>query len=83
MKTNFFKKFCLWGKFYAKVKGWGKFWMAWKRKFLTFGSGVKYSAFTLDFSYLVNANNDAGATNPLANTMRFSMIWNFGVSELN
>jgi hypothetical protein len=48
------------------------------RKFLTFGSGVKYSAFTLDFSYLVNANNDAGATNPLANTMRFSMIWNFG-----
>jgi hypothetical protein len=51
------------------------------RKFLTFGSGVKYSAFTLDFSYLVNANNDAGATNPLANTMRFSMIWNFGVME--
>jgi len=51
------------------------------RKFLTFGSGVKYSAFTLDFSYLVNANNDAGATNPLANTMRFSMIWNFGAME--
>ena len=51
------------------------------RKFLTFGSGVKYSAFTLDFSYLVNANNDAGATNPLANTMRFSMIWNLGAME--
>ena len=51
------------------------------RKFLTFGSGVKYSAFTLDFSYLVNTNNDAGATNPLANTMRFSMIWNFGAME--
>jgi hypothetical protein len=51
------------------------------RKFITFGSGVKYSAFTLDFSYLVNANNDAGATNPLANTMRFSMIWNFGAIE--
>jgi len=51
------------------------------RKFLTFGSGVKYSAFTLDFSYLVNANNDAGATNPLANTMRFSMTWNFGAME--
>jgi len=51
------------------------------RKFLTFGSGVKYSAFTLDFSYLVNANNDAGATNPLANTMRFSMTWNFGTME--
>jgi len=51
------------------------------RQFLTFGSGVKYSAFTLDFSYLVNANNDAGSTNPLANTMRFSMTWNFGAME--
>ena len=54
------------------------------RKFFTFGSGVKYSAFILDFSYLVNANSDAGATNPLANTMRFSMIWNFGaMDEMN
>jgi hypothetical protein len=52
------------------------------RKFLTFGSGVKYSAFILDFSYLVNANNDAGATNPLANTMRFSMTWNFGAKNV-
>lgn len=51
------------------------------RQFLTFGSGVKYSAFTLDFSYLVNANNDPGATNPLENTMRFSMTWNFGTME--
>jgi hypothetical protein len=48
------------------------------RKFFTFGSGVKYSAFILDFSYLINATTDAGATNPLANTMRFSMTWNFG-----
>jgi hypothetical protein len=54
------------------------------RKFMTFGSGVKYSAFILDFSYLVNANNDAGATNPLANTMRFSMTWDFGkLKEIN
>ena len=51
------------------------------RKFFTFGSGIKYSAFTLDFSYLINATNDAGTTNPLANTMRFSMIWNFGQFE--
>ena len=51
------------------------------RKFFTFGAGVKYSAFILDFSYLVNAKTDAGATNPLANTMRFSMTWNFGVTE--
>ena len=54
------------------------------RKFFTFGSGVKYSAFILDFSYLVNASTDAGATNPLANTMRFSMTWNFGaIKEMN
>jgi hypothetical protein len=54
------------------------------RKFFTFGSGVKYSAFVLDFSYLINANNDAGTTNPLANTMRFSMTWNFGeIQEIN
>ena len=54
------------------------------RKFFTFGSGVKYSAFILDFSYLVNASTDAGATNPLANTMRFSMTWNFGaMKEMN
>jgi len=54
------------------------------RKFFTFGSGVKYSAFILDFSYLVNATTNAGATNPLANTMRFSMTWNFGaMDEIN
>ena len=54
------------------------------RKFFTFGSGVKYSAFILDFSYLVNASTDAGATNPLANTMRFSMTGNFGaMKEMN
>ena len=51
------------------------------RKFFTFGSGVKYSAFILDFSYLISATTDAGATNPLANTMRFSMIWNFGAMK--
>ena len=54
------------------------------RQFFTFGSGVKYSAFILDFSYLINATTDAGVTNPLANTMRFSMTWNFGaIEEMN
>jgi len=48
------------------------------RKFFTFGSGVKYSAFILDFSYLIDASSNVGATNPLANTMRFSMIFAFG-----
>ena len=53
------------------------------RSFFTFGSGIKYSAFILDFSYLINATVSAGATNPLANTMRFSMTWNFGEIEMN
>jgi hypothetical protein len=51
------------------------------RKFFTFGSGVKYSAFLLDFSYLINASSDVTTTNPLANTMRFSMTWNFGAMD--
>jgi len=48
------------------------------RKFFTFGMGMKYTVYIIDFSYLVNANNNAGATNPLANTMRFSLTWDFG-----
>ena len=54
------------------------------RKYFTFGMGMKYTVYTIDFSYLVNANNDAGATNPLANTMRFSLTWDFGkIKEIN
>ncbi len=48
------------------------------RKFFTFGSGLKYNVFLLDFSYLVNASRAINGNNPLANTMRFSMTWNFG-----
>ena len=51
------------------------------RKYFTFGMGMKYTVYTIDFSYLVNANNDVGATNPLANTMRFSLTWDFGTME--
>ena len=51
------------------------------RKYLTFGMGMKYTVYTIDFSYLINANNNAGATNPLANTMRFSLTWDFGGSQ--
>ena len=48
------------------------------RKYFTFGMGMKYTVYVIDFSYLINANNNAGATNPLANTMRFSLTWDFG-----
>ena len=47
------------------------------RKYLTFGSGVKYNVFALDFSYLISTNN-IGGTNPLANTMRFTLIFDLG-----
>jgi len=54
------------------------------RKYFTFGMGMKYTVYTIDFSYLVNANNNVGATNPLANTMRFSLTWDFGaIEEIN
>ena len=54
------------------------------RKFFTFGSGVKYSVFALDFSYLINASRAINGNNPLANTMRFSLTWDFGrANEIN
>jgi len=54
------------------------------RKYFTLGMGMKYTVYTIDFSYLVNANNAPGVTNPLANTMRFSLTWDFGaIEEIN
>jgi hypothetical protein len=43
------------------------------RKFVTFGAGLRYNVFGLDFSYLVPIQQN----NPLANTLRFSLILNF------
>lgn len=40
------------------------------RQFLTFGAGVRYDVFTLDFSYI----NTIESNHPLANTMRFSLL---------
>ena len=51
------------------------------RKFFTFGSGVKYSVFALDFSYLINASRAINGNNPLANTMRFTLVFDFGKME--
>ncbi len=45
------------------------------RKFFTFGVGLKLNVFNLDFSYLVPT---LGRSNPLANTMRFSLSFVFG-----
>ncbi len=44
------------------------------RKYLTLGLGIKYNVFGLNFSYLVPTN---GQRNPLDNTLRFSLIFDF------
>ncbi len=41
------------------------------RKYFTFGLGLKYNVFGLDFSYLV----PVGQRNPLENSMRFSLLF--------
>jgi hypothetical protein len=44
------------------------------RRYLTLGAGLKYSVFNIDLSYLI-ANPQKS---PLANTLRFSLLFNFG-----
>lgn len=46
------------------------------RKYVTFGAGLKYNVFTLDFAYLVPAV--AGVRSPLQNTLRFSLNFDVG-----
>lgn len=46
------------------------------RQYLTFGAGVYYSVFGIDVSYLAAFTR----TNPLANTVRFSLKFKFGNS---
>lgn len=43
------------------------------REFLTFGAGIRYRMFGVDFSYLYTLEEE----HPLANTMRFSLLLNF------
>jgi hypothetical protein len=44
------------------------------RQFITFGAGLKYQVFNLNFSYLVPTTRLQGG-NPLENTLRFSMMF--------
>jgi len=43
------------------------------RKYMTLGAGLKMSVFSVDFSYLISTTQN----NPLANTMRFSLMFDF------
>ncbi len=50
------------------------------RQFFSLGAGLRYNVFGLDFSYLipVRSRDDAGAVNPLSNTLRFALTFDFG-----
>lgn len=43
------------------------------RKYITFGAGLRYNAIGVDFSYIKTLESD----HPLANTLRFSLLFNF------
>lgn len=43
------------------------------RQFLTFGAGLRYNIVGVDISYLYTAENES----PLANTLRFSLLFDF------
>ena len=45
------------------------------RKFFTLGAGFKYNIVKVDVSYLFSASK---VRNPLENTLRFSLTFNFG-----
>ena len=48
------------------------------RKFITLGAGFKYNVIDIDLSYLISATK---VINPLENTLRFSLTFNFGDSR--
>src|SRR5690554_2872923 len=43
------------------------------RKYITFGAGLRYNQFGVDFSYIKTLENE----HPLANTLRFSILLNY------
>lgn len=47
-------------------------------RYFTLGAGLKYNVFNIDFAYLI-ANTQ---TSPLANTLRFSLLFNFGQKNM-
>ncbi len=61
------------GYFYEdKTKG--------NRKYFTLGAGLKYNVFGLNFSYIVPSGNGINQ-NPLSNTLRFGLVFDFNGEE--
>src|SRR6188474_2652325 len=50
------------------------------RRYFSMGVGIKYQSFGLDFSYLLPSGSGVDR-NPLSNTLRFSLHFNFDGSE--
>lgn len=50
------------------------------RKYMTLGIGIKFSVLTTDFSYLITTSD---RNSPLANTIRFSLLFNFEANNPN
>ncbi|MGZ3845064.1 MAG: type IX secretion system outer membrane channel protein PorV [Flavisolibacter sp.] len=50
------------------------------RQYFTTGVGIKYNVFELNFSYLVPSGSGV-SQNPLSNTLRFSLVFNFDNTE--
>jgi hypothetical protein len=50
------------------------------RRFVTAGVGVKYNVFGLNFSYLASTGGNGAQQSPLANTLRFSLVFDFGAA---
>jgi hypothetical protein len=48
------------------------------RRYFTLGAGLKYNVFNIDIAYLLANAQDS----PLANTLRFSLLFNFGKTQL-
>ncbi len=66
------KQFALRGGYFheSTIKG--------NRKFFSAGVGLKYNVFGLDFAYLIPSN---GNQSPLANTLRFTLSFDFAALE--
>jgi hypothetical protein len=47
------------------------------RRYFTLGAGLKYNVFNIDFAYLLASPQKS----PLANTLRFSLLFNFGEAK--
>lgn len=53
------------------------------RQFFSLGAGLRYNVFGLDFSYLipVRSRDESGVVNPLSNTLRFALTFDFGALQ--